>query len=79
MNDIILEEKNKGNEAFQKGNFLEAINHFSKAIELDPNNHILYSNRSASYASLGKYEDALNDANKCVQIKPEWAKVIFFF
>lgn len=74
MNDIILEEKNKGNEAFQKGNFLEAINHFSKAIELDPNNHILYSNRSASYASLGKYEDALNDANKCVQIKPEWAK-----
>lgn len=33
----------------------ESIKHFTKAIELNPNDHIFYSNRSGSYASLKKY------------------------
>ena len=33
------------------------------------------SNRSAAYASLKKYEEALADAEKCTSIKPDWAKV----
>ena len=41
-----------GNSAFQEGNFYEAIEHFTKAIELNPNDHIFYSNRSGTYASL---------------------------
>jgi tetratricopeptide (TPR) repeat protein len=45
------------------------------AINIDPKNHVLYSNRSAAYASLKKYKEALEDAEKCIDIKPDWAKV----
>jgi stress-induced-phosphoprotein 1 len=47
---------------------------FTQAIALEPNNHVLYSNRSAVYAALSEYQKALDDANKAVQIKPDWAK-----
>lgn len=68
------EAKAKGNAAFSAGNFTDAINHFTEAINLAPTNHVLYSNRSAAYASLGKYSDALSDAQKTVDLKPDWAK-----
>lgn len=68
------EAKAKGNAAFAAGNFTDAINHFTEAINLAPTNHVLYSNRSAAYASLGKYSDALSDAQKTVDLKPDWAK-----
>jgi stress-induced-phosphoprotein 1 len=45
-----------------------------KAIELDPSNHVLYSNRSACYASLRDFEKALTDANKTVELNPGWSK-----
>jgi stress-induced-phosphoprotein 1 len=41
---------------------------------LNPNDHVYFSNRSGAYASLNQYEEALSDANKCVEIKPDWAK-----
>lgn len=47
---------------------------FSQAIELDPSNHVLYSNRSGAYASLKDWEKALDDATKVTEIKPDWAK-----
>ena len=45
------------------------------AIEIDGKNHVLYSNRSAAYASKKDYNQALDDANKCIEIKPDWGKV----
>jgi len=69
-----LEAKNKGNSAFSAKNYQEAIQHFTEAIELDPSNHILYSNRSASYNALNQYEKALEDANKTISLKSDWSK-----
>ena len=37
------------------------------------------SNRSAAYASLKDYENALADANKTVNLKPNWIKVALDF
>lgn len=68
------EAKAKGNAAFSSGKFEEAIQHFGEAIALAPENHVLYSNRSAAYASLHKYQDALRDAKKTVELKSEWPK-----
>ena len=57
-------EKEKGNAEFKAGNFPQAIVHFSKAIELGPT-HVLYSNRSACYSSLSKWDEALDDVRAC--------------
>lgn len=68
------ELKAEGNKAFQAKNFKEAIEKFSAAITLDSSNHVLYSNRSACYASLNQYDTALEDAQKVVELKPDWPK-----
>lgn len=68
------EAKAKGNAAFSAGNYTEAIQHFTEAINFAPTNHVLYSNRSAAYASLSKFSDALVDAKKTVELKPDWSK-----
>ncbi|XP_058084908.1 hsp70-Hsp90 organizing protein-like [Magnolia sinica] len=68
------EAKSKGNAAFSAGRFSEAVRFFTEAIDLAPTNHVLYSNRSAAYASLQQYSDALADAQKTVDLKPDWAK-----
>src|SRR5688500_13783577 len=73
-----IEEANKykalGNECFSAQKYEEAIQHFSKAIELNPNDHVFYSNRSACYSNLNQYEKALEDGAKAVSIKPDWSK-----
>ena len=68
------EHKAKGNAAFSAKNFPEAIEHFTKGIEVDSKNHVLFSNRSASYTSIGDYQNAFEDAKECVELKPDWAK-----
>ncbi|KDR14610.1 stress-induced-phosphoprotein 1 isoform X1 [Zootermopsis nevadensis] len=66
--------KDKGNAALQAGKFSDAIKYYTEAITLDDNNHVLYSNRSAAYAKASKYHQALEDAEKTVQLKPDWGK-----
>ncbi len=69
--------KDLGNKAFAAGKFTEAIDHFTEAISMDSGNHVLFSNRSAAFASLKKYNEALADAKKTVALKADWAKVLF--
>ncbi|RID48621.1 hypothetical protein BRARA_I05125 [Brassica rapa] len=66
--------KAQGNAAFSSRDFTSAVIHYTSAIALSPTNHILFSNRSAAYASLRNYADALSDAIKTVDLKPDWAK-----
>lgn len=66
--------KEKGNAALAADNFDEAVKCYSEAIALDPNNYVLYSNRSAAYAKAGNYEQALEDADETIAKNPTWAK-----
>lgn len=61
---ISLAEQSKkdGNDAFLAKNYAEAIKHYSKSIEYEPDNAIYYSNRSACYAALKKWQNAYEDA-----------------
>jgi stress-induced-phosphoprotein 1 len=66
--------KDLGNNEFRNGNYQSAIKYFDEAIEKDSDNHILYSNRSAAYLSSGNGQKAFEDADKCVNLEPTWAK-----
>ncbi|TFY60717.1 hypothetical protein EVG20_g7325 [Dentipellis fragilis] len=66
--------KAEGNKAFSAKNYDLAIELFTKAIELDANNHVLWSNRSAAKAGKRQYEGALEDAEQCIKVNPTWAK-----
>lgn len=68
------ELKNLGNKAIAEKNFDEAISKFTEAIAIEPKNHILFSNRSAAYASKKEYENALADAENVTKLNPDWSK-----
>eukprot|EP00771_Trimastix_marina_P000011 gnl/Trimastix_PCT/1006.p2 GENE.gnl/Trimastix_PCT/1006~~gnl/Trimastix_PCT/1006.p2 ORF type:complete len:275 (+),score=96.10 gnl/Trimastix_PCT/1006:48-827(+) len=69
-----LRFKEQGNAALQSKDYQTAVQQYTRAIELDPNNHIFRSNRSAAYFSMNLFEKAVEDANWCVELKPDWSK-----
>lgn len=68
--------KEKGNAALAAENFDEAVAAYTEAIQLDDGaaNHVLYSNRSAAFAKAGKYDEALTDAERTIELNPTWPK-----
>ncbi|KAI0637715.1 putative stress-induced protein STI1 [Trametes polyzona] len=66
--------KDAGNKAFQAKDYDKAIELFSQALELDPNNFVLWSNRSAAKAGKRQWAAALEDAEQCIKVNPTWAK-----
>eukprot|EP00494_Astrolonche_serrata_P006502 UN06526 len=47
---------------------------YTEAIELDATDHTFYSNRSACYQGMEEYENSLKDAEKVIELKPDFAK-----
>ncbi len=72
---LFQEKVRQSNEACQSGDFTRAIRLYTEALQLDPGNHILYSNRSAAHVKLKQYEQALQDAIKARDLNPKWHKV----
>lgn len=66
--------KDLGNQFFKSGDYSQALTYYTKAIEEDPTNHILYSNRSVCYYHLNNYENALKDAQSCIKYKSDFPK-----
>jgi tetratricopeptide (TPR) repeat protein len=66
--------KEKGNEEFKKGNMQQAIEYYTYATEMDPKNHIFFTNRAAAYAHMQKWEKSLRDAQKSIDLNPSWDK-----
>ncbi|XP_048484724.1 hsp70-Hsp90 organizing protein 1 [Plutella xylostella] len=71
------ELKAKGNEAVKNEQYIEAVLHYTQAIKLDPNNYVLYSNRSFAFLKLDQHYLSLQDANETVRLQPQWAKGYF--
>ncbi|CAF2370655.1 unnamed protein product [Brassica napus] len=71
------EAKARGQDAFHRKDYQMAIDAYTQAIDFDPTDHTLLSNRSICWLRLGQAEHALSDAKACRELKPDWPKGCF--
>jgi len=54
--------------------YSKAIEFYSKAIDLNPNNAIFYSNRAAAYSHIGDHQKAVDDCKISIKLNPGYSK-----
>ena len=68
--------KHEGDEAFVKKEFKAAEAAYSKSLQHDTGNHLVWANRSAARFRQGKADLALKDARQSREIDPKYLKVL---
>ncbi|XP_011306994.1 protein unc-45 homolog B [Fopius arisanus] len=75
------ELKEKGNEEFQKGNFDEALEYYSTALKLSPEDtpekSVFYKNRAAVHLKQKSYDKVIKDCDESLKITPNDPKALF--
>ncbi|CAA0822881.1 ankyrin repeat family protein [Striga hermonthica] len=71
------EAKARADDAFRRKDFMAAIDAYTQAIDLDPTDATLLSNRSLCWIRLGQADHALADAKACKALRPDWPKACY--
>ncbi|XP_070772607.1 tetratricopeptide repeat protein 31 [Enoplosus armatus] len=64
----------KGIKLVQEGQYAQAVSMFTEAIKCDPKDYRFFGNRSYCYYCLEQYPQALADAERSIQLAPDWPK-----
>uniref|UniRef100_A0A3Q4HZL5 Zgc:123010 n=1 Tax=Neolamprologus brichardi TaxID=32507 RepID=A0A3Q4HZL5_NEOBR len=67
----------KGIKLVQEGQYAQAASMFTEAIKCDPKDYRFFGNRSYCYYCLEQYPQALADAERSIQLAPDWPKGYF--
>ena len=72
--------KNWGNELHKEGKYELMAGYYSLALDFTPESNselttALLSNRCLALVNLGKFKEALSDADRCTKIRPKWFRV----
>lgn len=66
--------KNEGNEFMKSERHREALEKYTRAIELDPTNPVYFCNRAAAHFKLGENEAAVADCTAALALQPDYGK-----
>uniref|UniRef100_A0A4W5J9D9 Small glutamine-rich tetratricopeptide repeat-containing protein alpha n=1 Tax=Hucho hucho TaxID=62062 RepID=A0A4W5J9D9_9TELE len=66
--------KTDGNDQMRVENYGAAVEFYSKAIAINPQNGVYYCNRAAAYSKLGNYAGAVQDCELAIGIDPNYSK-----
>ena len=69
--------KQLGNNAYKNGQYQEAVNYFTQAIDLIQTDATFFLNRSLAYASLKEWKLSAIDAKRATKINPKYVKAHF--
>ncbi|KAJ9172800.1 hypothetical protein P3X46_016007 [Hevea brasiliensis] len=68
------EMKKAGNEMYRRGNFVEALGLYDKAILLAPENAAYRSNKAAALTAVGRLSEAVRECEEAVRLDPGYAR-----
>ncbi|XP_077053665.1 RNA polymerase II-associated protein 3 isoform X1 [Siphateles boraxobius] len=72
--DLSLTEKEKGNEFFKEGRYDSAIECYTRAMDADPYNPVLPTNRAACFFRLKKFSVAESDCHLAIALDSKYVK-----
>ncbi|CAD6231982.1 unnamed protein product [Miscanthus lutarioriparius] len=76
----LLRLKAAGNEAFQSGKYLEAVEHYTAALMSNSESlrflAVCFCNRAAAYQAMGQILDAIADCSLAIALDADYAKAI---
>ncbi|XP_071735465.1 uncharacterized protein [Rutidosis leptorrhynchoides] len=68
------EAKSRADDAFRRKEYEMAVDAYTQAIDFDPSDAALFSNRSLCWVRVGQADKALMDAQSCRELRPNWVK-----
>ncbi len=71
------EYSSKGNAELKAGQYSEAIQSYTEAIELGPDDPVAFYNRGICYALLKDHQSANRDFTKAIELKSDYASAFF--
>jgi tetratricopeptide (TPR) repeat protein len=69
-----MAHNNLGIALVRQGKVVEAIGHFQRAVDLDPNYAKAHSNLGAALTKLGRFNEAIEHCRKAVELQPGFAE-----
>jgi tetratricopeptide (TPR) repeat protein len=72
----VADLKSQGDELYSQGNYLAAIEIYSKGLSLEPNNTLLYHNRGLAYLKLSNFAELRSNCEAILQIDPTNIKAL---
>ncbi|KAF9970197.1 RNA polymerase II-associated protein 3 [Actinomortierella ambigua] len=72
-----VEEKEKGNAAFKKGDYKKAIEHYTAGMKLDPTNPVYPINRAMALLKLERYSEVEADCTTGLKLDPNNVKALW--